>query len=886
MTPEQVKISGSALNLQAIAQRHPSAPGTVTSGGNTYSLDYTSGAIHTNGKLNVTHGYLEARMKMPNVKGVWPAFWTLQNGWPPEIDIMEFPLSQDNQKWRYWANYHYGPDWTQHRSYGSELWQSPDLTAGFHDYAVEWTPSYLRFFFDGVQKFQVTDAAAIAQLANNYLILNHAVGGWPGNPPSNSAFPANFETEWVRVWQKPAGGVMSSTWTKAAAGNQNWHDNANWSAGAPVLGSQTARLSNVAAADVRLDWVRNITLGQIDFDAATNYTVGWPDDSLMMANQSGRALINVFSAGPHGRHAVSSRLEVYNNISIRNYNANPFNVNGDVVGQGELALEYGKINLNGRLSHSGHTVVNHAADVTLTGQLNTPDSDLNLSTAAGSTAAFRIAGTASATVKTLRVGGSGGAAGILVQTGGTMNTTDWFVVGQSGSASGTVSMTAGTLNVRTVGSSGDLELGVFDNSRGDMTVSGSANVKLLNNAWLVLGSHGTAGSSTFNQDGGAVTFYADAGTSTASTGQLVLGRNNSTGVNTYNLNGGTLTIPRITRASGTGVFNFNGGTLKPTADSISFLQSLTAAYVKAGGAVVDTNGKNITFAQPLLSGDEGSGLIKRGLGALTLTGGNTYTGTTEVQQGTLVVQGSVASVNVLAAARLTGNVTIRGALATSGEIAPGNTAGPISTVSAASAAFNAGSKLSLELSPTSHDRLAITGAAEIQPGSTLALSTLNNYQPAGGQAFDVLTYASLTGEFSTYTGATLASGLVLAPFYLADRLRLFATYPGDATGDGTVSFADFQTLELNFNQPGTWSDGDFNLNGTIDHADFLALRQNFGLSLPVPSSVESPGAIVPVPEPTTPLIAGLALLALTRRRRGHLRWPRLTLSDRARRGEQ
>ena len=32
-------------------------------------------------------------------------------------------------------------------------------------------------------------------------ILNHAVGGWPGDPPSDAAFPANFETDWVRVWQ-------------------------------------------------------------------------------------------------------------------------------------------------------------------------------------------------------------------------------------------------------------------------------------------------------------------------------------------------------------------------------------------------------------------------------------------------------------------------------------------------------------------------------------------------------------------------------------------------------------------------------------------------------------------------------------------------------------
>src|SRR5918992_2815446 len=43
---------------------------------------FTSGAINSNGKLNLNltaqDGYMEARMKMPNFLGAWPAFWSLQ----------------------------------------------------------------------------------------------------------------------------------------------------------------------------------------------------------------------------------------------------------------------------------------------------------------------------------------------------------------------------------------------------------------------------------------------------------------------------------------------------------------------------------------------------------------------------------------------------------------------------------------------------------------------------------------------------------------------------------------------------------------------------------------------------------------------------------------
>ena len=59
-------------------------------------MKYTSSRITTKNKKNFKYGKIEARIKMPKFKGVWPAFWMLganqdSVGWPNcgEIDIME-----------------------------------------------------------------------------------------------------------------------------------------------------------------------------------------------------------------------------------------------------------------------------------------------------------------------------------------------------------------------------------------------------------------------------------------------------------------------------------------------------------------------------------------------------------------------------------------------------------------------------------------------------------------------------------------------------------------------------------------------------------------------------------------------------------------------------
>jgi len=135
------------------------------------------------------------------------------------------------------------------------------------------------------------------------------------------------------------------------------------------------------------------------------------------------------------------------------------------------------------------------------------------------------------------------------------------------------------------------------------------------------------------------------GTVTATNG--VDGSVNTTATFAIDLNGGELLAPSVRMAcrelgnNNSAWLTFNGGTLKAIgADNPDFITTYGGdqnAYVGSGGAVIDTNGRNIGVQVNLLAADGSGGLTKEGTGTLTLGGTNTYTGDTTVNAGTLVL---------------------------------------------------------------------------------------------------------------------------------------------------------------------------------------------------------------------------------------------------------
>jgi outer membrane protein assembly factor BamB/subtilisin family serine protease/beta-glucanase (GH16 family) len=178
---------------------------------------YTSARLKTQGRFNATYGRIEARMKMPVGQGIWPAFWMLGAnigtvGWPAcgEIDVMEY-LGHEPQ--RVYGTLH-GPGYSGASSIGASttLPGNLSLAAGYHVYAVEWSPGKVEWSIDGTIYHTVTPAnlpgGATWVFNNNphFLLLNLAVGGlWPGNPDGTTVFPQEFRIDYVRVYDLGGG---------------------------------------------------------------------------------------------------------------------------------------------------------------------------------------------------------------------------------------------------------------------------------------------------------------------------------------------------------------------------------------------------------------------------------------------------------------------------------------------------------------------------------------------------------------------------------------------------------------------------------------------------------------------------------------------------------
>lgn len=168
-------------------------------------VEYLSGLITTVESYNVTHGYFEAKLKFPEGRGLWPAFWLLNTQYvenSPEIDIVEFLGHKKNTVHH---TLHYIDQANGYRTVSSPTYetQGPDYSADFHTYAVAWDPTKIRFYVDGVLTREITDSEFLISSQSMYLILNLAVGGfWPGSPDASTPFPAKFEIDYVRAYER------------------------------------------------------------------------------------------------------------------------------------------------------------------------------------------------------------------------------------------------------------------------------------------------------------------------------------------------------------------------------------------------------------------------------------------------------------------------------------------------------------------------------------------------------------------------------------------------------------------------------------------------------------------------------------------------------------
>lgn len=179
------------------------------------ACQFTSARLMSQGKVEFTHGRIEARVKLPDGEaGIWPAFWSLggnlpEVGWPAsgEIDIMEYVGKSPAELF---GTVH-GPGYTGGDSVGDTYDFGENLGGQWVTVWVEWEPHSIRWFAqrdgdDAVPFFHVTPndvpEGAWAFEHPFFFIANLAIGGNFGGPISDDlTFPQEYVIDYVRVYE-------------------------------------------------------------------------------------------------------------------------------------------------------------------------------------------------------------------------------------------------------------------------------------------------------------------------------------------------------------------------------------------------------------------------------------------------------------------------------------------------------------------------------------------------------------------------------------------------------------------------------------------------------------------------------------------------------------
>ncbi len=323
----------------------------------------------------------------------------------------------------------------------------------------------------------------------------------------------------------------------------------------------------------------------------------------------------------------------------------------------------------------------------------------------------------------------------------------------------------------------------------DTSTAGNANIINSNGGNLEFNSFTTAGNATITTLSGSGTAFFD--NSTGGNARFIT---NGTGFVDFSSSIGPNSDNRITAGSieGSGTYYIGAGnTLVVGSNNLSTTVSGTVADFDPCGCF----------------GGPGPGSLEKvGTGTLTLSGTNTYTGTTTVSGGVLDVEGSIASsvlTTVNAGGALTGAGTVGNTtIATGGIFLPGNGSPGSSTKVVGNLAFQSGALYLVQLNSTMSTfanetgiaTLAGTVGASFAPGSTVM------------KQYMILTFGGArSGAFDGAGVIGASGGLVTTVSYDSHHAYLnFALNYGATPG-----------LNINQQNVGTALNNFFNANGGI-----------------------------------------------------------------------
>ncbi len=578
----------------------------------------------------------------------------------------------------------------------------------------------------------------------------------------------------------------TSDWS-GGGGDGLWTTSGNWSGDVPNAAGVTAKFGTAPGTPTSVSVNGAKTVGGIIFDNVNSYTVtGTATDVITLDNgiASGAVAVN---SGSHTLNAPlallksltitaadTASLTIGGEISgtgkalsivgtgtgkVILAGANSYSggttissgtlelgngsttgsIVGDVVDNGVFAFNRSDdLTFSGAVSGSGSVVKNGANILTLSGTNGyTAGTTVNSGTLVAATGANLGSGTITLNggnlratgniTRALAVGASGGT--LTVDTGVTFSTA--ALTGTAATLAkaepGTLAITAGAgfgsiLNVNgglvTFSSTGSLAASTA------VAVASGATVRFSRND--TFGIHTTAVSQTFTLNGGTIdnggAFFTTLGAVTLNAGTI----NSTGGVNasfpSFSLPGPiTVGGSAASTISGSGTFSQMNIGLNTDGTQTTFdvADATGDSFADLTVSVLLQNNRNAANSAAVATG-----IIKSGVGTMTLSATNTYTGPTSVNAGTLLVSGSISgsTTTVNIGGTLGGSGGSVGALVLNGgTLAPGASPGVLNS---GSATLSSGT-FAIEINGTTlgsqYDQLSVTGTVNLS-GATLSLS--------------------------------------------------------------------------------------------------------------------------------------------------------------------
>ena len=486
--------------------------------------------------------------------------------------------------------------------------------------------------------------------------------------------------------------------------------------------------------------------------------------------------------------------------------------------------------------------------VVLTGSNMTVDGPITLT----GTATFNIGYTPRVFTATQPVGGAGA---LSVVPPGTGTNPGVLVLQNDNTYAGATSVDTCTLRIGnrtatgsinalpvTLANNGNLQISRSDTYTFPNTIQGSGGVMIGANAAVTAPEYDSVvtltGTNTFT---GGVTVYSGAlkiqNASALGTGAKMVTVGTTNGTNGrpqlhLDGSGGNITLPSdvsfqtsnndvnhptLNNLAGNNVIN---GILNLTAGGGNTIVSIAGGSLALNGNVQSNILAGDAERRLVLTGNAGTGTInglvsngtktfhidKTGSNTWTLTGNNTYTGTTVINGGTLLINGNQGTasgtVSVASGATLGGTGTIGGTVsaAAGSTVAPGTSIGTLTTVSPVSIAGN----LAIEMNATTSDRLTVGGSLDV---SAAALNVSVSGTPSQ-PAYIIASYGVLTGNFASTSGIPAGYAInynynslnqIALEFTGGDYTTWAATFPGfvdtaagsDPDGDGLTNQQEY-----------------------------------------------------------------------------------------------